>query len=140
MTTGRNFLILGAVVTAAYFLIPLLLRLVLGTGIRELVVLLGIVLCLGFAGMTQNLGFSLALGSFICGLLLSRSEFHTQITADIAPFKDVFLSLFFISIGLEYNWNFAINHAGSIILLTFGVMIAKTGILFLIVKGSAISI
>lgn len=131
MTTGRNFLILGAVVAAAYFLIPLLLRLVLGTGIRELVVLLGIVLCLGFAGITQTLGFSLALGSFICGLLLSRSEFHTQITADIAPFKDVFLSLFFISIGLEYNWNFAIKHAGPIIALTFAVMIAKTGILFL---------
>jgi CPA2 family monovalent cation:H+ antiporter-2 len=131
MTTGQNFLILGAIVVAAYFLIPLLLRLVLGTGIRELVVLLGIVLCLGFAGITQNLGFSLALGSFICGLLLSRSEFHTQITADIAPFKDVFLSLFFISIGLEYNWSFAIKHAGSIIALTFAVMLAKTGILFL---------
>lgn len=131
ITTARNFLILGAIVAAAYFLIPLLLRLVLGTGIRELVVLLGIVLCLGFAGITQNLGFSLALGSFICGLLLSRSEFHTQITADIAPFKDVFLSLFFISIGLEYNWSFAIKHAVPIIALTFGVMIAKTGILFL---------
>ena len=131
ITVGRNFLIFGGFVAGAYFLIPLLLRLVLGTGIRELVVLLGLVLCLGFAGISQNLGFSLALGSFICGLLLSRSEFHTQITADIAPFKDVFLSLFFISIGLEYNWSFAIKHAVPIIALTFAVMIAKTGILFL---------
>lgn len=130
LIVGRNFLTLSAFVVAAYFSIPFLLKLVLGTGIRELVILLGLVLCLGFAGVSQNLGFSLALGSFICGLLLSKSEYHTQITTDIAPFKDVFLSLFFISIGMEYNWNFAIKHAGPIIILTFAIMIAKTVILF----------
>ncbi len=135
LETGRDFLIFGSFTTVAYFLIPYLLKFVLGTGIRELVILLGLVLCFGFAGVSQSLGFSLALGSFICGLLLSKSEFHTQITTDIAPFKDVFLSLFFISIGLEHNWNFTIHHTGPIIALTIGIMATKTLILYLSSKA-----
>ena len=135
LLAGRNLLALGLCVGAAYLLLPVVLRLVIGTGIRELIVLLALVLCLGFAGLSQTLGFSLALGSFLCGMLLSKSEFHAQITAETAPFRDVFLSLFFISIGMGYNWNFALHHAGAILALTFGVMAAKTMILYLSSKA-----
>jgi CPA2 family monovalent cation:H+ antiporter-2 len=135
LTAAGNLLVLGLCAGGAYFLLPVVLRLVIGTGIRELIVLLALVLCLGFAGLSQALGFSLALGSFLCGMLLSRSEFHSQITAETAPFRDVFLSLFFISIGMGYNWNFALKHAGVIACLTLAVMAAKTVILFLSSKA-----
>jgi CPA2 family monovalent cation:H+ antiporter-2 len=126
----RNFLILAAGVTVAYLLMPYVLRLVIGTGIRELIVLLALVLCLGFAGFTEAIGFSLALGSFICGIMLSRSEYHAQIMADTAPFRDVFLSLFFIAIGLNHDWNFALQHFGTIAGLAVMTMLGKSVILY----------
>jgi monovalent cation:H+ antiporter-2, CPA2 family len=135
LIAGRNLLLLSGFAAAAYFLLPLILRFVIGTGIRELIVLLALVLCLGFAGLAQSLGFSLALGSFLCGMLLSKSEFHAQITAETAPFRDVFLSLFFISLGMGYDWPFALRHAGPIALLTIAIILVKTGILFLSSKA-----
>jgi len=73
----------------------------------------------------------MALGAFMCGLLLNRSEYHPQIIAETASFRDVFLSLFFISIGLGYNWQFAVEHFLPVVLLTVAVMSAKTVILFI---------
>jgi CPA2 family monovalent cation:H+ antiporter-2 len=129
--SGRNIVMLVAIFIAGYFLLPYLLKFIIGTGIRELVVLTALVVCLGFSGISQKLGFSLALGSFVAGIILSRGEYHTQFMAEIVPFKDVFLSLFFISIGMEHNWGFAINHFGYIVLLMIGVIIIKT-LIFLV--------
>lgn len=130
LTLGKNFLVLSTVTLAAYFLFPLILRTVVISGVRELVVLLSLVFCLGFAFLSHDLGFSMALGSFICGIMLNRSEYHSQITSDFAPFRDVFLSLFFISIGLNFNWAFAISHLWLILALTFAVIIFKTAVIF----------
>jgi CPA2 family monovalent cation:H+ antiporter-2 len=126
-----NFLILSAVSFTAYFLFPLILRLVVTSGIRELVILLALVFCIGFSILTQRLGFSMALGAFICGIMLNRSEYHSQIIADFAPFRDVFLSLFFISIGLGFDWQFTVSHTGMILGLTVAVYLLKSVILFI---------
>jgi len=130
LTLGKNFSILAAVTAAAYYLLPLILRQVVLSGIRELVVLLSLVFCLGFAFLSHDLGFSMALGSFICGIMLNRSEYHSQITADFAPFRDVFLSLFFISIGLDFNWNFTLGNIWLILGLTIAVVLFKTAVIF----------
>lgn len=126
-----NILILSAITFSAYFLFPLILRLVVTSGIRELVILLALVFCIGFSILTQRLGFSMALGAFICGIMLNRSEYHSQIIADFAPFRDVFLSIFFISIGLGFDWQFTVSHIGMILGLTVAVYLLKTIILFI---------
>ena len=131
LVAGRNLLILGACTAAAYWLFPLILRWVVISGIRELVVLLALFFCLGFSMLSQSLGFSMALGAFICGILLNRSEYHAQIISDTSPFRDVFLSLFFISIGLGYNWQFAVSHFAPILLTTVAAITSKTIILFI---------
>jgi len=133
---GKHLLVLGAVTVAAYYLLPLILRQVVLSGIRELVVLLALVFCLGFAFLSLDLGFSMALGAFICGIMLNRSEYHSQIIADFAPFRDVFLSLFFISIGLDFNWQFTLSHAGAILLLTAAVVFIKMSVIFIATRAS----
>jgi CPA2 family monovalent cation:H+ antiporter-2 len=129
-TLGINFLLLAAISISAYYLLPLLLRMVVTSGIRELNILLALVFCIGFSIISSHLGFSLALGAFLCGLMLNRSEYHSQIIADFAPFRDVFLSLFFIAIGLGFNWSFTLSHIWQIIGLTGMVIVLKMGILF----------
>jgi CPA2 family monovalent cation:H+ antiporter-2 len=59
-----------------------------------------VLICFGTSFLTAQFGLSLALGGFIAGMVLSESEYNHQIIADILPFRDVFNSLFFISIGM----------------------------------------
>ncbi|HKQ18908.1 MAG TPA: cation:proton antiporter [Candidatus Eisenbacteria bacterium] len=89
-----------AFLLAARFLMPRIVNAVIRSGVRELYVMMAVAVCLGAALLTQSLGLSPALGAFLAGLLVSESEYSHQIVAEILPFRDLFSSLFFISIGM----------------------------------------
>lgn len=106
-------------ISAALFLIvvgrrilPVLFHWVAHTQNEELFVLLCLLVTLVAAGVTQALGLSMALGAFLAGTLLGESQYRLQIDAEIRPFRDVLLGLFFISIGnllqrsvlFKYGW------------------------------------
>jgi len=85
---------------AARLIVPRLLHLIVKTRIREIFVLSSLLICLGMALFTSRLGLSLALGAFLAGLVIAESAYSHQVVSDILPFKIVFNSLFFISVGL----------------------------------------
>jgi CPA2 family monovalent cation:H+ antiporter-2 len=95
---------------AVYFLarglVPWMLRWLVTSEARELPVLgsLFIALLMGF--ITQRLGLSPALGAFVAGVIISETPYSHQITANIAPFRDSFLALFFISVGMLVDWQY----------------------------------
>jgi CPA2 family monovalent cation:H+ antiporter-2 len=62
--------------------------------------MMAVAVCLGASLLTSALGLSPALGAFLGGLLVSESEYAHQIVAEVLPFRDLFSSLFFISIGM----------------------------------------
>ncbi|GMR21265.1 MAG: monovalent cation:proton antiporter family protein [Gammaproteobacteria bacterium] len=69
----------------------------------EVFTLTALLVILGAAWITQQLGLSLALGAFIAGMMLGETEFRHQVEAEIRPFRDVLLGLFFITIGMLLN-------------------------------------
>jgi len=88
--------------------------------------LLGVfTLCIGIALLTQSLGLSLALGAFLAGFILSESEYSHQAVATMLPFRDVLMSLFFISIGMLLNLSALINQPLQLLLLTLAVLLLK---------------
>lgn len=87
-------------VILARHVVPRLLHLVVQTRNREAFILTIIFLCLGTAWFTAAVGLSLALGAFIAGLVISESEYSQQALGEILPFREVFNSLFFVSIGM----------------------------------------
>ena len=98
-------LLAGVAAAAALFytarrVMPWILERLARTGLREGFVLGSLAVCLGAALATHALGLSLALGAFAAGLLLSESHFGHQVVADVSPLRDVFNSLFFVSIGM----------------------------------------
>jgi len=98
-------LLLGVAAIAALFLLarygmPRLVNAVIRSGVRELYVMMAVAVCLGASLVTGALGLSPALGAFLGGLLVSESEYSHQVVAEILPFRDLFSSLFFISIGM----------------------------------------
>lgn len=97
---GAGLALVAAVFAGGRYVVPPLLRLIVHTRIRELFVLGALFACLGAAKATELLGFSPALGAFLAGLLIAESEYHHQVLAETAPFRDVFSSMFFISIGM----------------------------------------
>jgi CPA2 family monovalent cation:H+ antiporter-2 len=88
--------------------------------------LLGVItLCVGIALFTQSLGLSLALGAFLAGLIISESDYSHQAVSAMMPFRDVFMSLFFVSIGMLLDVGFLLANPARLLLLTLGVIAIK---------------
>jgi CPA2 family monovalent cation:H+ antiporter-2 len=97
-----------------------------------------ILLCLGIALITSRFGLSLALGAFMAGLIISESEYAHQAISDILPFKDSFMGLFFVSIGMLMNIEFVFNNVlkiASIVIFIFGLKII-TGTVSAVIIGA----
>ena len=93
---------------------------------RELF-LLGVVgLALGTALVTQVVGLSLAFGAFLAGLVVAESEYRTQVVAEVLPMRDLFASLFFVSVGMLVNPEALAAQIGPVLLGTVVVLVAKT--------------
>jgi len=99
-TLLRSVLVLVAVFLLATRFIPVLLRHAVQWNSRELFLLLAVSLCFGMALGTHVLGFSMALGAFLIGLIISESEYSRQIVAEVVPIRDVFAIFFFVSLGM----------------------------------------
>ncbi len=82
--------------------------------------------------LTEMAGLSMALGAFIAGVMLAETEFRHQIEADIAPFRGVFLSLFFMSVGMSVDVGVVYHHALTVILGVLALLLIKGSILFVL--------
>ncbi len=101
--------IAGAAIAVIIFttrvVVPYLLFHVVRLRSPEVFIISVVLLSIGTSWITSQFGLSLALGAFIAGMMLSESEYSHQIVADILPFRDVFNSIFFISIGMLLSLN-----------------------------------
>jgi CPA2 family monovalent cation:H+ antiporter-2 len=101
---------------------------------QELFVLNLLLMALGLAWLTEYAGLSLALGAFICGVLISETEYRVQVEAEIRPFHDVLLGLFFITIGMLLDWRqVALQWPLVLALLTLPVLF-KLGLIAVLAK------
>lgn len=128
-TLGMAFIkailfLLVAYVLAKY-IIPFILEYVAETRSRELFTIMVVGLCLGIAFIGNSLGLSLALGAFVAGLVVSESIYSHKILADILPFKDFFLSIFFVSAGLLLNVSYLLANIGMVLILATGAICVK---------------
>lgn len=129
---GGLFVLLAGV--AARWVIPALLNAVTRTRNRELFTLSVIGSCIGLAFIGGLLQLGLALGAFVAGLAVSESIFKHRILADIMPIKDLFLTLFFVSVGLMIDLHVAAVYWKPILALTVMMMVAKAGLITLIAR------
>ena len=125
---------MAAVFIAARFLMPRLLHLIVGTRIREVFLITSLVMCLGLAWLTSSFGLSLALGAFLAGVIISESKYSHQVVSDILPFKDVFNSLFFISIGMLLNTAVLWRSRIMIAIILVSVLVLKAAVVVLTVR------
>jgi len=105
------------------WLIPRLLTYIARTGSRELFTLAVLVIALGIAlGAAQWFGVSMELGAFLAGMVVARSEFSTRAATDALPMRDAFAVLFFVSVGMLFDFQAALATPG-LILATIGIVV-----------------
>jgi len=109
----------------AIYIVPRIFELVIKSKNRELFILTTIVFCFSVAWLTSAIGLSLALGAFFAGLIISESDYSHQATANVLPFREIFISFFFISVGSLLNLEFFFNNFIYVILLVIAVILLK---------------
>jgi CPA2 family monovalent cation:H+ antiporter-2 len=134
MTFATALVAIGIIILATRKVVPYLLQHIVRLRSPEVFIISIVLLCLGTSWLTAKFGLSLALGAFIAGMVLSETEYSHQIIADILPFRDVFNSLFFISIGMLLSLGALASNIGGVLVLVVGLIIGKALIVLLTVR------
>jgi CPA2 family monovalent cation:H+ antiporter-2 len=125
LLVGKFALVVGLLILLARYVVPHLMERVVKTRSRELFILTLVVICFATAWLTSSVGLSLALGAFFAGLIISESDYSHQATANILPFREIFISFFFVSVGMLLDIRYFINNFLILILFTIGVVLLK---------------
>jgi CPA2 family monovalent cation:H+ antiporter-2 len=131
---------LGACLLFSRYGIPQLLHAVARTRSRELFTVTVIALCAGVAYVASWLGLSPALGAFAAGLVVSESIYSHRVLADILPFKDLFLTIFFVSVGLLIDVEVVVANWGWVIGGTLAILVIKFWIAFFAARRLGVSL
>jgi len=102
------------------------------TSSEELFTMAVLLVSLAAAWITHLLGLSLALGAFLAGMMLSETEYRHQIEAEIRPFRDILLALFFIIVGMQLNLTLLPENWYWVLLLLAGLVIGKGTVIYLL--------
>lgn len=124
-------IIFGLIVAGRYLLRPIL-RVIANTGLREIFISFSLLLVISIAILMRMVGLSMALGTFLAGVILADSEYRYQLELDIEPFKGLLLGLFFIAIGMSLNIGIILQHPIIVLLLTLLIVSIKIVILYCI--------
>jgi CPA2 family monovalent cation:H+ antiporter-2 len=122
---GRAALVVGLVLVLARYLVPKLLDQVEANKSREVFLLAVLAICIGTAWLTSLAGLSLALGAFLGGLVVADTEHSHRALGDILPLRDVFVSVFFVSLGMFFDVRVVAEHPGLVFMLLVGFICGK---------------
>ena len=118
-------LLFAAVLVISVYVIPRFMNRITGIRSPEIFLLAIVLICFVVTYVADSLGLSLAIGAFLAGITLSESDYFHQAFASIIPFRDIFTSFFFISIGMLLNVKFLVEAPLLIIALVAGVIVVK---------------
>ncbi len=124
----------GGLLIGGHFLLRPLFRYVVLSGVRELFTVAALLLVIGIALLMQKLGLSMALGTFLAGVLLAESEYRHELEIAIEPFKGLLLGLFFIAVGMAVNLGLLALDPVNVLLAVFGLVAVKGLILYALAR------
>ena len=133
MIAGVTGLFIGG-----HYLVRPLFRYVVMSGVRELFTVAALLLVIGIAVLMQKIGLSMALGTFLAGVLLAESEYRHELEIAIEPFKGLLLGLFFISVGMAVNLGLLALAPFEVLIAVAGLVVAKGLILYYLARAFSI--
>ncbi len=101
---------------------------------NEIFISTTLLIVLGAAFITEQFHLSLALGAFVAGLLVAETEYRHSVEHAVLPFKDLFLGLFFMTVGMSINTELLLNKLPLITLLSIILIVLKTSIIYILCR------
>ncbi|AUU99869.1 glutathione-regulated potassium-efflux system protein KefB [Phytobacter ursingii] len=131
---GIKVLVFAGVLVGGRYLLRPVFRFIAASGVREVFTAATLLLVLGSALFMDALGLSMALGTFIAGVLLAESEYRHELEIAIDPFKGLLLGLFFISVGMALNLGVLYTHLLWVLASVAVLVAVKTAVLYLLAR------
>ena len=125
LAMAQAVLMVTALFVCSRKLVPLVFKWVDASRSSEVFILTVLCLCIGTAYLTSLTGLSLALGAFLAGMIVADTDFRHRAMGDILPLKDVFVSFFFVSIGMFFDFDVLFNYTGEVLLLLLAFLFGK---------------
>jgi len=126
--------VIAALVFGGRYLIQPILRAIAKTGIREVFTAFALLLVIGIGLLMQSVGMSMALGTFLAGVLLADSEYRHALETDLEPFKGLLLGLFFIAVGMSIDFGVLLRQPLLIATVVSAFLVIKIGVLYFLSK------
>lgn len=130
-TLFNSSLILLFTLLCGWKIVPFLIDFIASFKNRELLLIFVVILVFIFSLLTASFGYSFVIGAFLAGLVLSQTSENHAIFSQIRPLRDVFLAIFFVSLGLSLNPSFIITNLGKILSISLLVLVLK----FILISG-----
>ena len=134
MKIGMKVLAFAGMLVGGRYLLRPVFRFIAASGVREVFTAATLLLVLGSALFMDALGLSMALGTFIAGVLLAESEYRHELEIAIDPFKGLLLGLFFISVGMALNLGVLYTHILAVVLGVAVLVAVKMLVLYVLAR------
>ena len=131
--------VMAAMVVGGHYLLRPIFRLVAATRMPEIFTAMTLLIVVGTAVIMNATGVSVALGAFVAGVLLADSEYRHELEANVEPFKDLLIGLFFIAVGMSINLGLIAAQPLFLLALTVGLVMTKAAILFVLGRRQGLS-
>ena len=122
-------LLIVMLIFGRYLLDPIL-KLVNKADTHELFIMIVLIIAIGSSFLAHYLGFTYSLGAFIGGMLIAETHYKHQVEADLIPFRDLFLALFFVTVGMHIDIEFFVSHILQVFGLSLLIVVCKALIIF----------
>ncbi|WP_373071442.1 cation:proton antiporter [Sulfurimonas sp.] len=126
-------LLLGLFLTGKYLLEPFFHQ-VSKTKSNEIFVGSVLLVVMGASYLAHSFGFSYSLGAFIAGMMIAETHYKHQVEADLVPFRDLLLGVFFVTVGMQLDFGIIYQNISTILLVLPAVILIKIAIIFTLLK------
>ncbi|QQM31537.1 cation:proton antiporter [Martelella lutilitoris] len=123
-------LVVALMVAAGRYVLTPVFQIIAATGAREVMIVAALFLVIGSAMAMQMVGLSMAMGAFLAGVMLAESSYRHELEADIEPFRGVFLSIFFIAVGLSLELQVVYNNLLLIVIAVPVLLAVKAAVIY----------
>ncbi|MFJ9451890.1 glutathione-regulated potassium-efflux system protein KefC [Herbaspirillum sp. NPDC101397] len=126
--------VIALLIFGGRYLIRPILRIIAKTDMREIFTAFSLLLVIATCLLMQSVGMSMALGTFLAGVLLADSEYRHALESDLEPFKGLLLGLFFIAVGMSVDFGIFLEQPWLILGMVLSFLVIKTAVLYGLAK------
>ena len=139
MTFGKAILLLGGLFVVGKYLLEPFFTAVSKTKSDEIFISSILLIVIGASYIAHVFGFSYSLGAFIAGMMIAETHYKHQVEADLIPFRDLLLGVFFITVGMQLDFKIIFENIITISLLLPALIVVKIAIIYAIFRFSSSS-